>query len=225
MARWLIVGPYPPEQGSGPASAAAVVAGRLAAGDTVLAVSPRPSAAHIHLPMDGVRAMWTLARLARAERADALWLRVEPGILLQPSTDRRQVLLTRMALAMLLRRFETSVLDVGDVGLLPGGRAGRPVFAAATRFVTHAEAATATVIANGAPAAKVTQVDAPDSGAATSAAGRAEPSGPVDYPEPSVLRDLAGTRTSIETAVRARAGELQAARAEAAGSDSAPSVG
>ena len=222
MARWLIVGPYPPEQGSGPTNAAAMVAERLAEGDTVLAVSPRPSAAHIHLPLDGAGAMWTLARLARAERADALWLRVEPGILLQPATDRRRTLLARMALAMLLRRFDTSVLDVGDVGLLPGGRAGRPVFAAATRFVTHAEAATATLIANGAPAAKVTHSDELDSGAARSMAGRVEPRGPVDYPEPSVLRDLAGTRPSIEAAVRARAVELQAARAAAADADSGP---
>ncbi|MGH9276319.1 MAG: hypothetical protein ACRDZU_16865, partial [Acidimicrobiales bacterium] len=183
------------------------------------------SAAHLHLPMDGVRAMWTLARLARTERADALWLRVEPGILLQPGTDRRQTLLTRMALAMLLRRFETSVLDVGDVGLLPGGRAGRPVFAAATRFVTHAEAATATLIANGAPAAKVTQVGVLEPATAGSRERPVEPSSPVDYPEPSVLRDLTGTRTSIEAAVRARAAELHAVRTAAAESDSAPPAG
>jgi hypothetical protein len=215
--RWLIVGPYPPEQGSGAAAAATMVRERLADGDSVLAISTRPSAAHLHLPLDGVRAMWELARIARAERAGGLWLRIEPGILLRPGTDRRRALLERLALARLLRRFETSVLDVGDVGLLPGGRAGRPVFAAATRFVTHAEQATATLIANGAPPAKVVQVDdgrqpAVVEGAATILAG------PVAYPPPVVLRDLPGTRREIEAAVRARAAELHAARAAAVSS-------
>jgi hypothetical protein len=212
--RWLIVGPYPPEQGSGPAGAAAMVAERLAAGDTVHVISPRPSAAHVHLPLDGVRATWAVAKLARAQRADALWLRVEPGILLRPPTDRRQALVERVALAALLRRFEMSVLDVGDVGLLPGGRAGQPVFAAASRFVTHSEAATATLVANGAPAAKITQIEARDAGVAPGAAAP-QPSGPSHYPDPSVLRDLSGSRAVIEAAVRARAAELQAARAAA----------
>ena len=135
--RWLIVGPYPPEQGSGPAAAAAMVAERLAAGDSVHAVSPRPSAAHVHRPLAGLRGIWALARLARRARARGLWLRVEPGILLRPGTGRAQALIERFALAAVLRRFDTSVLDVGDVGLLPGGHAGRPLFGAATRFVTH----------------------------------------------------------------------------------------
>lgn len=215
MARWLIVGPYPPEQGSGAAAAEAVVRERLAAGDTVHAVSPRPSAAHVHQPLEGVRAMWSLARTARAQGADKLWLRIEPGILLRSGTDRRQALFERMALGLLLRRFDVSVLDVGDVGLLPGGRAGRPVFAAATQLVTHDPRVTATLVANGAPAAKVTElVAATDDGPPAS---RTQPAHrPVDYPEPSVLRDLAGARGAIEAAVRARAAELQSARAAAA---------
>ena len=213
MARWLIVGPYPPEQGSGADHAAAVVEERLANGDTVHVVSPRPSAAHTHLPLDGARAMWALGRLARAEGADALWLRIEPGILLRTGTDRRRALLERMALAGLLHRFGTSVLDVGDVGLLPGGRAGRPVFRAATAFVTTSEQATATLIANGARPAKIIQVN---EGMPSGPADGLRPlRGPVDYPEPSVLRDLAGTRASIEAAIQARAAELAAARAAA----------
>jgi hypothetical protein len=215
--RWLIVGPYPPEQGSGPASAAAAVAERLADGDTVHAISPRPSAAHAHLPLAGVRAMWALARLARREGADGLWLRVEPGILLQHSAHRRQALLERRALATLLRRFRTSVLDVGDVGLLPGGRAGRPVFAAASRFVAHTEAAAATLVANGAPAEKVVRAAESDIDAVASAPGAPpRPTSPVDYPDPIVLRGLSGTRLAIETAMRARAEQLRAARAAAA---------
>ncbi len=213
--RWLIVGPYVPEQGSGPAAAAAAVAERLAAGDTVHVVSPRPTAAHAHLPLGGVGAMWALAKVARAERADGIWVRVEPGILLQPGTGRRQALTERLALSVLLGRFTTSVLDVGDVGLLPGGRAGKPVFAAATRFETHSERDTATLIANGAPTAKVTQLEAgrPPMGT-PEPAGRV---GPVSYPPADVLRDLPADRTAIEAAVRARAEQLQAARASSAG--------
>lgn len=210
--RWLIVGPYVPEQGSGPAAAAAAVSERLAAGDTVHVVSPRPTAAHAHLPLDGVRAMWAMAKLARAERADGIWLRVEPGILLQAGAERRQALTERLALSVLLGRFTTSVLDVGDVGLLPGGRAGKPVFAAATRFETHSERDTAALVGNGAPAAKVTQLEA----GATSGTEPASPVGPVTYPPADVLRDLPGDRSAIETALRARADELRAARTETA---------
>ncbi len=213
--RWLIVGPYPPEQGSGPAAAAAVVAERLAAGDTVHAISPRPSAAHEHQPLAGVGAMWALARRARALGVEGLWLRVEPGVLLQPGTDRRRALLERAGLALLLRRFTTSVLDVGDVGLLPGGRAGRPVFAAASRLVAHSEAVAATLVANGAPPDKVTLLDDGPLAAPGAPAGAATPVGPVDYPEPVVLRDLPGTRAGIEAAMRTRAAEMQAARAAA----------
>ncbi len=209
--RWLIVGPYVPEQGSGAVSAAAAVAARLAAGDTVHVVSPRPTAAHTHLPLEGVRAMWALAKLARAERADGIWVRIEPGVLLQPGTGRGRALTERLALSVLLGRCTTSVLDVGDVGLLPGGRAGKPVFAAATRFETHSEADTATLIANGAPPAKVTQIEA--GRAPTSSAAPAGPVGPVSYPPPDVLRDLPADRTGIESAVRARAAELHEARA------------
>lgn len=211
--RWLIVGPYPPEQGSGAAAAAAVVAERLAAGDTVHAVSPRPSAAHTHRPLSGLRAMRDLAVLARRERASGLWVRIEPGILLRPGTARLQTLVERAALALLLRRFERRVVDVGDVGLLPGGRAGRPVFAAATQLVAHDEATEATLIANGAPSSKVVRLEA-DQPPAMSAT-TPEPTGPVAYPEPAVLRDLAPSRLAIEAAVQARAVELQAARTAA----------
>lgn len=214
--RWLIVGPYPPEQGSGAAAAAAMVAERLTAGDTVHTASPRPSAAHVHLPLDGVRSMWTLSRLARTERAEALWLRVEPGILLRPGGGRRRALLERIALSALLRRFDTSVLDVGDVGLLPGGRAGRPVFSAASRFVTHTAQAAATLVANGVLPAKVLLLDLGGADGHPSTVAPHERTPPVTYPDPTVLHELKGTRLSIEVAVRARAAQLVAARASAA---------
>lgn len=214
--RWLIVGPYPPERGSGPAAAAAAVAEHLAAGDTVHAVSPRPSAAHEHRPLEGWRAMWDLARLAREERASGLWLRVEPGILLRPGTTRAVALAERLALAALLRRFEVSVLDVGEASLLPGGRAGRPVFASASRFTTHSAQDAAALVASGAPAAKVVQVEEP-SAPSTAAVPRpvAAPAEPVAYPPPTGLHDLPADRAGIEAAVRARAAELAATRSPA----------
>lgn len=208
VTRWLIVGPYPPEQGSGPAAAAAFVAERLAAGDTVHAVSPRPTAAHEHLPLEGLRGIRAVWRLARAQRADGLWLRVESGILLRAGVDRRQALVERAALALLLRRVVTSVLDVGDVTLLPGGRAGRPVLAAATRFVVHTPGDLDVLVANGAASDRVQQVGpsrAPEVAAAAVL--------PARYLPPTVLQALPASRETIEAAIRARAAELQAARA------------
>jgi ubiquinone/menaquinone biosynthesis C-methylase UbiE len=219
--RWLIVGPYVPEQGSGAAAAAEFAAERLAAGDTVHAVSPLPSAAHEHVSLEGlagIRAVW---RLARVEQADGLWLRIESGILLRRTLDRRRALMERAALALLLRRFDTSVLDVGDVGLLPGGRAGRPVLAAATRFVVRAPKDAEALVANGAAAERIKQVGSGDT------AERAVPvDGPEpDYPAPTALHDLTGPRAAIEAAVRARAAELRTARghADPAGGGSAVS--
>ncbi len=209
--RWLVVGPYRPEQGSGAAAAAAFVAERLGAGDDVHVVSPRPTAAHAHLALEGIRAMWALWRLARAQGAQALWLRVESGILLRAGTDRRRALIERAALSLLLRRFDARVLDVGDVSLLPGGRAGRLVLDATTRFVVHGARDAEALVANGAPLDRVELAagapDAPVSPAVVAV--------DVDYPPPSSLRDLPDDRARIEAAIRARAAELHAARARA----------
>lgn len=212
--RWLIVGPYPPERGSGPEAAAAFVAARLGAGDTVHAVSPRPSAAHAHLPLDGMRAMWALWRIARAQDAEAIWLRIESGVMVRAGTDRRRALVERAALSLLLRRFATSVLDVGDVGLLPGGRAGRLVLDAATQLVVHRDRDVETLAANGAPRDRIelsiVPPEVPVAAASTSAAAV-----DVDYPPPTSLQDLPGDRAGIEAGIRARASELRAARAQA----------
>jgi len=205
---WLIVGPYPPEQGSGPVAAATFVAERLAAGDTVHAVSPRPTAAHEHLDLEGLRGIRSIWRLARGQGADGLWLRVEPGTVLRHVVDRRRALVERSALALLLRRFDTSVLDVGDVGLLPGGRAGRPVLASATRIVVRADRDADILLANGAPPERIDRVGPADVAELTALGGGPEP----DYPPPTVLNDLPRSREGIEAAVRARAEELRDTR-------------
>ena len=228
--RWLIVGPYPPERGSGADAAAAFVAERLADGDTVHAVSPRPTAAHVHHDLAGIGGVRTLWRVARQQRTDGLWLRIESGMVLRAGTDRRRALLERAALALLLRRFEASVLDVADVGLLPGGRAGRLVLGAASRFVVHREQDGAILVANGAPVARIEHPAATGGSApvALVAGGPTAEPVPADYPPPSTLLALPADRGAIEAAVRHRAEELRAARAaaEAAVSHSAgPTVG
>jgi hypothetical protein len=206
--RWLILGPYPPEPGAGPAAAAAFVAERLAGGDSVHAVSPRPTAAHEHHPLEGLGGIRALWQIVRAQHADGLWWRVEPGILLRHTVDRRRGLLERAALVLALRRFDTAILDVGDVGLLPGGRAGRPVLAAATRFVVHSPKDAETLVANGAARDRIDVA-----GPAAEAPEPAFVSGPEPtYPPPTQLHDLTGSREVIEAAVHRRADELRAAR-------------
>lgn len=224
--RWLIVGPYPPERGSGAAAAADFVAERLAAGDTVHAVSQRPTAAHVHHELDGLRGLRTLWQIARERKATGLWLHVEPGIVLRNGIDRRRALIERAALALLLRRFDTSVLDVGDVGLLPGGRAGRPVLGAASRLVVHREQDAAALVANGAARDQI------EERFTAGTADRAMPmtdapaieTAPADYPPPTALVELPADRSAIEAAVRHRADQLRQARADAAAAvtDAAP---
>lgn len=215
--RWLVVGPYPPERGSGAEAAAAFVAERLAAGDSIHAVSPRPTAAHVHHALDGLSGVKTLWRIAREEQTDGLWLRVDSGIVLRAGIDQKRALVERAAFALFLRRFDQSVLDVGDVGLLPGGRAGRPVLSAASRFVAHREQDAAALLSNGAPPERVqqrlnsgplSQATPPDVALAAE---------PVEYPPATSLAGLPADRSAIEAAVRARADALAAARAASQG--------
>jgi hypothetical protein len=159
---------------------------------------------------------------------DGLWLRVEPGIVLRNGLDRRRALIERAALALLLRRFDTSVLDIGDVGLLPGGRAGRPVLSAASRFVVHREQDAAALAANGADPGRIEQRLAQEVSAAVPVADApAIQTAPADYPPPTALADLPADRASIEAAVHARAEQLRQARADAAAtvSDAGPPAG
>ena len=211
MTRWLVVGPYPPERGTGADAARTFVEERLHAGDHVHVVSPRPTAAHEHAPLESFRGLRVLWDIAKAQRADGIWLRIEPGIVLHPGTDRRRGLAERAALVLLLRRFRERIFDVGDVGLLPGGRAGRPVLQVATRFVTHRAADADALVLHGADPARVHRAGdaepAPMAEGATSVATE-----PVSYPPADVVRDLPPERQAIEAAVRARAEQLASAR-------------
>src|SRR3546814_19508755 len=125
--RWLIVGPYVPERGSGPDAAAAFVAERLAAGDTVHVVSPRPTAAHVHHALDGLAGIQALWQIARAQSCDGLWLRVESGLVLHAHTDSRRALVALALPAILPRRLHQPILDLATVCTLPRPRVAPPV--------------------------------------------------------------------------------------------------
>jgi len=213
VTRWLVVGPYPPERGTGAEAARAFVEARLRAGDHVHVVSPRPTAAHQHADLASFRGLRVLRDVAKAQRADGIWLRVEPGIVLSPGTDRRRGLAERAALVLWLRRFRERIFDVGDVGLLPGGRAGRPVLAAATRFVAHRAADAEALVLHGADPARVQRAtDGEPAPAPTQEGAAPATTQAVAYPPADLVRDLPAEREAIEAAVRARAQQLEVAR-------------
>src|SRR5438067_4933839 len=64
MSRVVVYGEYPPTPGPAAAATLAAVRARLAAGDDVEVVSPRPSAAHHHADLATVRGAAVLAKLA-----------------------------------------------------------------------------------------------------------------------------------------------------------------
>jgi hypothetical protein len=213
VARWLILGPYPPERGAGARAAAAFAAQRLRAGDDVVVVSPRPTAAHHHAPLEGpagIRLAWSRAR---AVGADGLWVRVEHGILLRRGVSRPVALRDRALLRLLMRSVGEVVLDVGDTGLMPGGRAGAVVTGGASRLVVHDDGALANLLANGVPRERI-DLEPLDSEPAAHAP-RPAPTPPAarraQVPPPEGLRDLPPDRAAIEAAVRARVSEVRGA--------------
>jgi hypothetical protein len=213
VARWLILGPYPPERGAGARAAAAFAEQRLAAGDDVTVISPRPTAAHEHAPLEGpagIRHAWSRAR---AVGATGLWVRVEHGILLRRGVTRPVALRDRVLLRLLMRSVDEVVLDVGDTGLMPGGRAGAVVTGGASRLVVHDDGALANLLANGVARDRI-DVEALDPEPTAEALRRpvvASPAatrrGPV--PPPDALRGLPADRQAIEAAIRARVTEVR----------------
>ena len=85
--------------------------------------------------LSGIRAVWRIARGRAGRRAVAARRARDPAAPHRrpPPRPRGAGRAWRCCCGGSTQR----VLDVGDVGLLPGGRAGRPVLAAATRFVVR----------------------------------------------------------------------------------------
>lgn len=208
--RWLILGPYPPEQGLGARAAASAAAERIDAGHEVTVISPRPTAAHRHQALTGREALWALGSSLDADTA--VWARVEPGVLLTRTTDRKAALVERLLLRRLLRRAGRSVIDVGDLDLFPGGRAGALVFGAVDQLVVHSSTDRQRLIEAGAPAHKLVVAEQSAAPALDAASQAAPPPSAHEAPcpPPERLRALGrgATRSEIEAAVRARAAEV-----------------
>ena len=201
--RWLIVGPYPPERGRGAADAAAFVEERLDAGDEVHVVSPRPSAAHEHRDLVGVDALRWLARSARDH--DGVWIRIEAGIAFTREPPRWTAVLERFLLGRVFRSVGRSVLDVGDVSMLPGGRAGSLVFGPASEVVAHSAVDRDALVASGASRVRIADVPRTSPPPADDVSPPAvDPVEPVDLPPMATLAADAD-RGEIEAAVRTRA--------------------
>lgn len=212
--RWLIVGPYAPERGAGARWTTLAAVERIDAGDDVTVVSPRPSAAHRHQPLLGRRALLDLVREVGPDTA--LWARVEPGLLLTREPSRAQAIVERALLGLALRRAARSVLDVGDPGMFPGGRAGALVLGPVDELVVHSEEHRALLVASGAAPEKVVLRPEPDEAQPTAPApaAAAEAETPARPVPPADFGDLpAGTdRERLEAAIRARVRAVEVSR-------------
>jgi hypothetical protein len=120
VSRVLVAGSYPPVRS--PAATLTLSAARraLGAGDEVIVVSPRPSAAQRHAGLRGWHAGWSLARIGRAWRADTLVLCLEPTVPFDPGAPPARTRRAVVALRWSLRRFrDVRVIVSGDLGV-PG---------------------------------------------------------------------------------------------------------
>ncbi|HXX89714.1 MAG TPA: hypothetical protein VEI83_05775 [Acidimicrobiales bacterium] len=152
--RVLVAGSYPPTPGASSAAALRAARQALAAGDRVVVVSPRPSAAEHTAPLQGWRGAWALARRGHAVQADVLVLSVEPGVPFGVGTDarrmRRQARLLALATAG-FGRIEVLAPDGLGGALAPA----RPLWARAARVCVESEAARRDTLSLGLPAARV----------------------------------------------------------------------
>jgi len=109
----LVAGSYPPVPGRAATLSLAAVESAMARDDEVVAVSPRASAAHLHLPISGLQAARNLWRLRRSTGADSFVLCVEPGV---PLTSQAGVLRRAVESALLrgvMRRFSRTTILSG----------------------------------------------------------------------------------------------------------------
>lgn len=211
--RWLILGPYAPEQGEGARWTTLAAVERLDRHDEVTAISPRPSAAHHHRPLVGWRALLHLLR--EVDGGVGLWARVEPDVLLSAAPSRVRAVVERVILGAVLRRAASSVLDVGDPGLFPGGRAGALVFRAVDQLVVHSEEDRTRLIAAGAdPDRIVMRAASANSGGevlddtSSAAAAPTRPAPPADFSHVRPGMD----REALEAVIRERARAVEVSR-------------
>lgn len=139
--RVLVVGSYPPIPVAGTPVTVAEVRRVWAAGDEVVVVSPRLSAAHLAVPVAGPLAGRRLDNVRRHTATRRLVLVVEPGFPLP--TDARLQVPSAALLRQALRRFEH--VRLVRAGSLDGvSSKAWNLLAAAADEVTSAEAGPAT---------------------------------------------------------------------------------
>ncbi|HWE57397.1 MAG TPA: hypothetical protein VG435_17965 [Acidimicrobiales bacterium] len=120
----LIVGSYPPIPVPGAPVTIAEVRRAWAAGDEVVVVSPRLSAAHLAVPVAGLLAGRRLANVARVAGADRVVLVVERGFPFL-GRSRAEDIVTAELLARALRRFAGSRLVVAGPDAAPAAALAR----------------------------------------------------------------------------------------------------
>lgn len=219
-ATWVVVGPYPPSADPGAGAALEAARQRLRAGHRVRVISPVPTAAAEHAHLLGRPGLHTIHRACQG--AAGLWLRLQPGIGPTPGASRLEALAERARLARVLRSVPESVVDVGDVRLLPGGRAGRLVLDAASRFVVDDQATRDVLVANGADPGKVQVRDGQPGGWLRIDGDGARPLAPPvgadadddRAPVPALELPPSLDRRSLEDVIGARAAALPVAAHE-----------
>lgn len=138
--RVLVAGPYPPSADVAAPATVAAVRRLLAEGHEVTVVSPLPSAAEEVAPLAGWQGAAWLGRAAR--RYDALHLVVSAGILFRPELHRVRRVADGGLMALALRAWRRTSVDLGDLSEVPGGgggTSGRLVWQAVGTVLVSAE--------------------------------------------------------------------------------------
>jgi hypothetical protein len=185
--RTLVAGSYPPAPGPATAATLAAVRAALAAGDDVIVVSPRASAAHRRAHLAGWRGAVALARLS--PRRQRLVLVAQPGM---PLGDGDRAAAAAMA-AVARRRYRNFDLWLVDPSKLPV-QALQKLWPAAGRVFVSCEAdAEEAATRLGIPASRIV-VDQAGSPAASRIGvepGGVTPFGPRDWTPREQPRRLA----------------------------------
>lgn len=189
--RILVAGPFPPAPDPGALEVLGLVRRLLAEGHDVTVQSPNPSAAERSGPLSGLRGAMGLARDSR--RFDALYLKVGRFMLFRPELPQARRVFDSVALAMALRAWRRTSVDVGDLSDVPGGGgglSGRLIWSSVDEIVVPADSVRGHVVkVLRFPAAKV-KVVRPEGGSTEAArtlptAGAGAPASPpwrVDGP-------------------------------------------
>jgi len=205
MSRVVIYGEYPPSAGPAAEATLDAVRARLAGGEAVEVVSPRPSAAHHHADLSTLAGA---ARLARLSAGAELELTLDPTLLVDRG---RRGAPAQMALAAAVAGARRATVHVGPLGPPTGRGLVRLVLGRADAVVAASDADAGALQRAGIAGSRLSVRPAAGNGAP------ALPEPPVRQRAPWSLGEEPG-REELEAAVRQRAAED---RDEAAGNSAA----